>query len=163
MSEHDNLAFSPKGMERLEFLKSRYPTAQALTLPVLHLAQEEFGWVSEPVMEYVAKMCGIPPIEVMETATFYSLYHKTKPGKHCIWMCTNVSCFLNDADKLLAHVENKLGIKPGQVTEDGKFSLFSVECLADCSRAPVAQINEDYHGQLDATKMDQLIDKLAKE
>lgn len=163
MSEHETLAFSPKAIERLEWLKTRYPTKQALTLPVLHLAQEEFGWVSENVMAYVAKMIDIPAIEVMETATFYSLYHKTKPGKHCIWMCTNVSCFLNEADKLLAHVEGKLGIKPGQVTEDGKFSLFSVECLADCSRAPVAQIDDEYHGQLDAGKMDQLIDKLAKE
>ena len=157
------LKWSEAGQKKLDWLKTRYPTKQACTLPALHLAQEEFGWVSEPVMEYVARSIEIPVIEVLETATFYTLYHKTKPGKNCLWMCTNVSCFLNGADDLLAHVEKKLGIKPGQVTPDGKFSLFSVECLANCSQAPCAQVNEDYVDRLTPESVDKIIDGLSKD
>lgn len=155
--------FSPEARERLEWYKSRYPTKQAATLPALHLAQEEFGWLTDEVMLYVADQLGIPPIEVYETATFYTLYHKEKPGAHCIWMCTNVSCFLNGADGLLDHVEKKLGIKAGQTTADGKFSLFSVECLANCDQAPTAQVDEDYHDRLTSETMDRLIDGLSHE
>jgi len=114
-------------------------------------------------MAYVAKCIEVPVIEVLETATFYTLYHKKKPGKHCLWMCTNVSCFLNGADDLLAHVEQKLGVKAGGTTADGKFSLFSVECLANCSQAPCAQIDEDYVDRLSSDSVDQLIDRLSKD
>lgn len=155
-----NPKFSAEAVKRLEWLKTRYPTKQAALLPALHLAQEEFGWCSDEVMLYIADQLGIPPIEVLETATWYTMYHKTPPGKHCVYVCTNVSCYLNGADDLLAHVEQKLGVRAGQTTTDGKVSLFAVECLANCDKAPTAQINDDYHDVLTKDSMDKLIDGL---
>ena len=147
---------------KLDELVTRYPTKQAALLPALHLAQEEFGWISDEVMLYVADQLGIPPIEVMETATWYTMYHKTPPGKHCVSICVNVSCFLNGADNLLSHVEGKLGVKAGHTTADGKISLFAVECLANCDKAPCAQVNDDYQDLLTREAMDKIIDGLAK-
>lgn len=154
--------FSPEAMEKLAWHKSRYPTKQAALLPALHLAQDEFGWISDEVMLYIADQLGIPPIEVMETATWYTMYHKTPPGKHCVSICVNVSCFLNGADNLLAHVEEKLGVKAGQKTADGEVSLFAVECLANCDKAPCAQVDDDYHDLLTADALDKVIDGLRK-
>lgn len=156
----ENPKFSDKALEQIRWRKTRYPTRQAALLPALHIAQEEFGWLSPAVMELVARELEIPAIEVLETAHFYTLYHKKKPGKNCVWLCTNVSCWLNGADELKAYVENKLGIKCGQTTADGKVSLFEVECLANCDKAPTAQIGDDYHDDLDPKKMDELLDKL---
>lgn len=155
-------AFSDAAKAKLEWHKSRYPTKQAALLPALHLAQEEFGWISDEVMLYIADQLGIPPIEVMETATWYTMYHKRPPGKHGVAICVNVSCFLNGADHLLAHVEGKLGVKAGHTTPDGKFTLSAVECLANCDKAPCAQVDDDYHDLLTADAMDKLIDGLAK-
>lgn len=155
-------AWSPDAKTKLEWHKSRYPTKQAALLPALHLAQEEFGWISDEVMLLVADSLAIPPIEVMETATWYTMYHKKKPGKHCVSICINVSCFLNGADNLLAHVEQKLGVKAGQTTPDGQVSLFAVECLANCDKAPCAQVNDDYHDVLTPDSVSKIIDSLPK-
>ena len=154
--------WSAEAKTKLEWHKSRYPTKQAALLPALHLAQEEFGWISDEVMLLVADSLGIPPSEGMETATWYTMYHKTPPGKHCVSICINVSCFLNGADNLLSHVEGKLGVKAGHTTPDGKFSLFAVECLANCDKAPCAQVNDDYVDVLTRESVDQIIDGLAK-
>lgn len=154
--------WSPEAKTKLEWHKSRYPTKQAALLPALHLAQEEFGWISDEVMLLVADSLGIPPIEVMETATWYTMYHKKKPGKNLVAVCINVSCFLNGADNLLAHCEQKLGVKAGQTTPDGKVSLIAVECLANCDKAPCAQVNDDYHDVLTPQSMDAIIDGLQK-
>lgn len=155
-----NPKFSPEASEKIKWHLSRYPSNRAAVLPALHIAQQEFGWLSDEVMLLVAKEVGVAPVDVLETATFYTMYHKKPAGKHCIWFCTNISCYLNGADELLGHIEKKLGIKAGQTTPDGKYSLFEVECLANCDKAPTAQIGDDYHDNLSAASVDKLIDSL---
>jgi NADH-quinone oxidoreductase subunit E len=157
-----NPKFSEDALKQIAWRKTRYPTKQAALMPVLHIAQAEFGWLSPEVMALVAKELDIPAIEVLETATFYTMYHKKPVGKACVYLCTNISCFLNGADELKAYVEGKLGVKCGETTADGRISLFEVECLANCDKAPTAQIDDDYHDNLDPKKMDELIDKLPR-
>jgi NADH-quinone oxidoreductase subunit E len=155
-----NPEFSAAAEERLSWLLSRYPTKQAALLPALHLAQEEFGWVSNEVIDYVAKKLELAAIDVQEVATFYTMYHKKPAGKHCVYVCTNIGCFLNGADDLLAYLEKKFGVKAGETTPDGRYSLFSVECLANCGEAPAAQINDDYHDRVTPDSVNKVLESL---
>lgn len=151
------LTFSAENMKKVEWLKSRYPTARAALLPALYLAQAQFGHVSDDAMDCVADALGIPPIWVYEAATFYTMYHRTRPGKTCIAVCTSIACFLRGSDDIVNHLAEKLGIEPGETTADGKFTLTSVECLAWCDHAPMAAVNEDYVGLLTKESCDDLI------
>jgi NADH-quinone oxidoreductase subunit E len=145
---------------RIDFFLSRYPTRQAALLPVLTLVQREFGHLSTDLLELVASRLGLPPIQVSEAATFYTMYRHEAKGKHCIYLCTNIGCFLRGSDALLDHLKKKLGIEVGQTTADGRFSLFSVECLAACDHGPMAQIDDDYHDDLTPESVDRLLEKL---
>jgi NADH-quinone oxidoreductase subunit E len=161
MGNAESPVFSAEAEKKLDWYLTRYATKRAALLPALHVAQKEFGWLSEPVMNLVAKKLELAAVDVYEAATFYTLYHRKPKGKHCVWVCTNLSCFLNGADDLLEHVEKKLGIKAGETTADGRVSLFSVECLANCDRAPTAQVDEDYVDRLTPESMDRLLEKLS--
>jgi len=151
---------SQQAEERIDWYLSRYPSKQAAVLPALHLAQAEFGYLSTEVMELIARRLGVPPIQIYEAARFYTLYQKKPMGHHCIYVCTNVACFLNGADALLAHLKKKLGVDCGETTSDGKVSLFSVECLAHCGEAPAVQIDDEYHGRVTPGSIDRTLDEL---
>lgn len=157
------LSFSTENERRIaEFLR-RYPDPRAALLPVLHVAQEQFGYLSYEVMELVAQRLGIPPVEVLSTATFYTMYHKRPVGKYHIEVCANVSCYLRGSDSLLAAIEQELGIRAGETTEDGLFTLSTVECLAACGTAPVLQVNGKLYEMMTPEKARDLVRKLKEE
>ncbi len=143
-------------------LRPRYPADrnQAMLLPALHLAQKEKGWISESVMDEVAAAIDIPPPVVREVVTFYSMYNLKSVGKYHLQFCTNISCCLMGSDELLEHCEKKLGIEAGETTSDNRFTISHVECLGSCGTAPVVQINDDYHENLNSEKLDELLGQL---
>jgi NADH-quinone oxidoreductase E subunit len=130
------LAFSPDAKQKIEALRSRYPTAQAACLPVLHLAQDEFGYISDEAVDVVAAALGLPPAHVWGVVTFYTMYHRHPVGRHVLMVCTNVSCMLRGGYDVLRSLEQKLGCKAGGTSADGEFTLIEEECLAACADAP---------------------------
>jgi NADH-quinone oxidoreductase subunit E len=150
--------------ETLELVKriiKRYPEGKqkSALIPVLHIAQaENNGWLSAEVMDYVAGLLRIQPIEVYEVATFYSMFNLKPVGKCVIEVCQTGPCWLKGAEEILAHFEKRLGIKPGETTPDGRFTLKTVECLAACGRAPVIQAGSEYYENLTVQKVDELLD-----
>lgn len=162
MSESKNIKFSNETMEVVQSLIKRYPEGKqkSALLPLLHIAQAEFdGWLSVPVMDHVASILNIQPIEVYEVASFYSMYNLKPVGKCLIEVCRTSSCWLRGAEDVIHHIEKKLNIKEGETTEDGKFSLKAVECLGSCGTAPMLQIGEDFHENLTMDKVDALLAK----
>jgi NADH-quinone oxidoreductase subunit E len=141
-------------------LESRYPDKVALLIPALHAAQAEYGWLPGEVMDEVAKYIEIHPAQVREVATFYTMFNLKPVGKYHIKLCTNVACALRGADGLMDHCEKRLGIRKGETTQDRMFTLSDEECLGACGTAPAAMINDDYHENLNAERMDQLFDRL---
>lgn len=141
----------------------RYPEGKqkSALLPVLHLAQSEFdGWLSPEVMDYVASLLSIKPIEVYEVATFYSMFNLKPVGKNLLEVCRTGPCWLRGAEDMVAHIEGKLNIKVGETSADGNFTLKTVECLGSCGSAPMLQCGADYYENLTEEKIDVLIDKL---
>ncbi len=144
----------------------RYPEGRqkSALLPVLHIAQaENNGWLSAETMDYVASLLDLQPIEVYEVASFYSMFNLQAVGNCVIEVCQTGPCWLNGAEELLAHFENRLGIKAGETTADGKFTIKTVECLAACGNAPVIQVGTEYHENLTPQKADVLLDKWQEE
>ena len=158
--------FSNETLALVNKIIKRYPEGRqkSALLPVLHLAQSEFdGWLSTPVMDYVASLLSIKPIEVYEVASFYSMYNLEPVGKCLLEVCQTGPCWLRGSDDIIEHLENKLGIKVGETTADGMFTLKAVECLGSCGTAPMLQCGADYHENLTNDKVDALIDKLKTE
>jgi NADH-quinone oxidoreductase subunit E len=141
-------------------LMRRYPAARSALIPSLHLAQEEAGYLSHDVMRELAGIFELSPNEVYEVASFYTMLYKKPVGKYVIQVCTNISCLLCNCESIMAHLQQRLGIKPGETTPDKRFTLLEVECLASCGTAPVVQINEDYHEDLTIEKLDRILDSL---
>lgn len=152
---------STKFYDRMKKLEPRYPTKVALLLPALHAAQEEIGWLPPEAMEEIGAHIGIHPAQVREVASFYTMYNLKPVGKYHLKVCTNVACALRGAEGLVEHCEKKLGIRLGETTPDRKFTLFEEECLGACGTAPAMMLNDDYHENLTAQKMDQILDKLS--
>lgn len=138
------LAFSPEALKQIETIRGRYPTAQAACLPVLHLAQDEFGHISDEAIDVVAQALGLPPAHVWGVVTFYTMYHRHPTGRHTLMVCTNVSCMLRGGYDVLHALEGQLGIKSGQTTADGEFTIIEEECLAACADAPCVISGERY-------------------
>ena len=138
---------------------AKYPPEQkgSAVMAALRIAQEEHGWLSVPLMDYVAELLSLRPIRVYEVASFYSMYELKPVGKHKISVCTNISCLLCGSDGVVAHLEKKLGIKMGETTQDGRFTLKEVECLAACGGAPMFQIGKIYYENLTPDKIDQVL------
>ncbi len=128
-------------------------------LSVLHIAQAHFGYLSEPVMDYVARLLHILPIEVYEVATFYSMYDTVPVGKVKLEVCRTGPCMIEGAEKIVSYIENKLGIKDGETTADGMFTLKTVECLGACGYAPMLQAGEKFHEHLTEAKVEELIEQ----
>ena len=154
------VTFSESAKKEFEGILRKYPDKQAGLLPVLYLAQREFGYISREVMDYVASLMGLPESEVLGVATFYTMYNKKPVGKYFIQVCTNISCSILDAEKIVKHIEGKLGIKVGETTKDNKFTLATVECLGSCGTAPMMQINDDYYENLSMEKVDEILENL---
>ena len=162
MNQTQPVKFSPETEALMKSIITRYPEGKhkSALLPILHIAQAESGgWLSVPVMNRVAEILNIQPIEVYEVASFYTMFHLEPVGKCLIEVCRTSSCWLRGAYDIVNHIENKLGIKDGETTPDGKFSLRTVECLGSCGTAPMLQIGEQYHENLTLEMVDKLIDE----
>ncbi len=142
---------------------ARYPDGKqkSALIPVLHIAQEEFGgWLDVPVMDYVAELLGILPIEVYEVATFYTMFNMKPVGKYVLEVCQTGPCMLNGSDEIIDHIKQKLGIQAGETTPDGLFTLKPAECLGACGYAPMMQLGKHYKEFLTKEKVDQLLEEL---
>jgi len=158
------VTFSPELIKKFDEIVSRYPKGKQKSglLPILHLVQAEYGWVSPPAMDKVAEYLNIQPIEVYEVATFYTMYFMRPQGKYVLEVCRTGPCGIVGAEKIMDHIEEKLGVKEGEVTPDGLFSWRGVECLAACGFGPVLQIGPEYtfYEKLTNESVDQLIGDL---
>ncbi|MEJ7779346.1 MAG: NAD(P)H-dependent oxidoreductase subunit E [Daejeonella sp.] len=164
VTEHKEIEFSSDMIRQFDEIMTRYPEGKHKSglLPILHLVQAEYGWVSPEAMDKVAAYLHIQPIEVYEVATFYTMFFLRPQGKYMLEVCRTGPCCLVGAEKIMSHIESKLGVKEGEVTADGKFSWRGVECLAACGMAPVLQIGPEYtfYEKLTEQSVDQLIEDL---
>ena len=156
------LEFSAQSKQRVDKALSQYPNTQAALLPVLHIAQDEFGHLPDEALELVARTLDLSPAHVFGVITFYTMYHREKHGRNELMVCTNVSCMLRGAYDMLAYLEKKLGIKAGETTPDGAFSIVEEECLAACANAPMMICGNQYFLDLTEKKLDTIIDDLRK-
>jgi len=166
LCEHQpqSFEFTQENLERAEKYLGRYPhnQKQSAVLPLLHLAQEQEGWVSRPALEYIADMIGVSPIKVLEVASFYTMINLKPVGKYHLQVCTTTPCWLQGSDALVDQCKKKLGISFGQTTADGLFTLTKVECLGACVNAPVVQINNDFYEDLTPETFNRILDQLAE-
>jgi len=151
---------SEETVKKIEELQKKYPTKRSVVLPALHIAQEEKGYVTKEAMAQIAKMLDVPPVQVYESATFYTMYNKEPVGRFHIQVCANLSCSLMGADHIIEYIASKLGIDVSETSSDGKFTLSTVECLGSCGTAPMMQINDEYYEDLNEKKIDQIIEGL---
>jgi len=151
---------SEENKNKVEELRKRYPTAQALVLPVLWMIQEQEGYISEDSMKYAGMLLNIPYSHILGVVTFYTMLEKKSAAKHHIEVCTNVSCMLRGSGKILEHIEKRLGIKAGEVSQDKKWKLSEAECMGSCGTAPMLAIGDEYYENLTLEKVDKLIDSL---
>ncbi len=154
--------FFEENLRKIDEVLKRYPSKRSALMPVLYIAQEQNGFISNEVIKEVARILEITPEEVLGVVTFYTMYHQKPVGKYHIQVCTNVSCMLRGGNELYDRVKEKLGIVHIQVTEDKIFSLEEVECMGFCGTAPMIAINEDYYENLMQVKIDEIIDSLKK-
>lgn len=158
-----NPQFSDASMALVQKIIKRYPEGRqkSALLPVLHLAQAEFGgWLSPDTMDYVASILNLKPIEVYEVASFYTMYNLRPVGKCLLEVCRTGPCMLRGSDDIIEYLEEKLGIKDGETTPDGMFTLKTVECLASCGTAPMMQVGQHYMEDLTCEKLDGILDDL---
>ena len=156
--------FSEKALAEYRDILARYPQRRAALMPTLWLAQREFGWLSEEAMAYVAELMELPVAWVTSVASFYTMYWKRPPGRWHLQLCRNLPCALRGSLDIQRAIEDRLGIRDGEKTADGRFSFEEVECLASCGTAPVLQINNGaYHETLDVPRALALIERLASE
>ncbi len=152
--------FSKENQKKLEGFLKRYPTKKAAMLPALWLVQEQEGWISPSAMETVAALLEVTPAAVFEVVTFYTMFNRAPIGRHHIQVCNSVCCCLRDSEQTVQYIEKKLGIKRGESTSDGRFHLTAVECLGSCGTAPMMQVNNDYHENLDEKRIDKILESL---
>jgi NADH-quinone oxidoreductase E subunit len=141
----------------IEHILSRYPVKRSALIPLLYLAQRDQGYITEPAMKEIARMLGLTPSQVYETATFYTMLNLKKVGKFHIQVCKSLMCALVGSDTVIGWMKTKLGIAPGESTADGLFTLTAVECLAACGTGPMMQVNDDYYERLTEEKVDRIL------
>jgi NADH-quinone oxidoreductase subunit E len=145
-------------VRRIREYMGRYPDTRSALLPALHVAQNQLGWVSKEAMEEVGALVGVSADQVEEVASFYTMYYTEPVGTYVLEVCKTAPCAYMGADEIIDYIGSKLGISPGETTADGMFTLFRVECLAACHRAPVLQVNHRYYQNLTPGKVDALIE-----
>jgi NADH-quinone oxidoreductase subunit E len=145
-----------------EQLRARFPAGfeSSLVLPCVRRIQEDRGYVADEDIEQLAGYLGVPQIQIEEVLSFYTQFRRKPVGRWHLQFCRNISCSMNGAERILEHVEQKLGIRPGQTTPDGRFTLSVVECLGSCGTAPMMMVNEGYHENLTHAKVDELLEGL---
>lgn len=160
----ENIQFPEPLLQEVARQIAKFPEGKqkSALLSVLHIAQAHFGYLSEPVMDYVARLLHLLPIEVYEVATFYSMYDTKPVGKVKLEVCRTGPCMIEGSEKIVSYIENKLGIKDGETTADGIFTLKTVECLGACGYAPMLQAGEKFHEHLTEAKVDELIEAYRK-
>jgi NADH-quinone oxidoreductase subunit E len=154
------MMFSPEAEKKIDELIAKYPQKRSAMIPMLFIAQAERGYLSDEVMEYVGRRLGLTYLDVMTTASFYTMFYRQPIGRYNIQLCTSISCWLCGCDEIKKHLEKKLGIKVGATTPDGRFTLTEVECLGSCGTGPAMQVNFDYHENLTPQQVDEILDKL---
>ncbi|MBA3827798.1 MAG: NAD(P)H-dependent oxidoreductase subunit E [Taibaiella sp.] len=159
------IKFSEDKLNKVEELMARYPEGKqkSALIPVLHLAQDTFdGWLDVPVMDYVAELLHITPIEVYEVASFYSMFNLKPVGKYLFEVCRTGPCMLNGSDDIIEYIKVKLGVQEGQTTADGLFTLKPVECLGACGYAPMMQLGKTYREHLTKEKIDSIVEECTR-
>jgi NADH-quinone oxidoreductase subunit E len=158
-----SVAFKPGVLQKVNSLIKRHPEGRqkSALIPVLHIAQEELGgYLTTDIMDYVASLLNIQPIEVYEVATFYSMFYLDKVGKYVVEVCRTGPCAISGSEKIMAHIQDVLEIKPGETTPDGIFTLKEVECLGSCGTGPVMQVNTEYYEKLTPGKVDKILEDM---
>lgn len=153
---------TPERLAIFQDLLPRYPTKRALTIPLLHLCQEQEGWVSPEVVSFVAKRLEISTADVQGVVTFYTLFQQKKTGRNVVWVCRTLSCELMGASGITHALEKKLGCHVGETTKDGEFTLLEAECLAACGQGPMLQLNDEFHENLTPDQLDGILDAARK-
>ena len=154
------LEFSPEAYKKFEETVNRYPRREAAMLPVLYLAQQEFGYLGQEAIEYVARLMGQPPARVYGVVSFYTMLYTKPIGRYHVQVCRTLPCALRGAEKLTSLLKKTLGVEVGQTTADGRFTLSEVECLASCGTAPMMQVNDDYYENLTEEKINEILECL---
>ena len=172
MSTRPVVAAAPESVRAVSFdatleakiaeLLGHYPSRRAALLPALWLCQERYGWISAGVIEALAARLGESPAYVEGVVTFYTMYHTRPPARFVVQACETLSCAVCGGKELIHHLEQRLGIRPGERTADGVFQLVGVQCLGACGSAPVIQVNDDYYENLTVAKLDALLDELRR-
>lgn len=157
MADARNPRFTDEQLAEARRLMSVYPDKRGALLPVLHMAQDAFGYVSLEVEEYVAGLFELPPAHVHEVTTFYTMFFKEPVGKHVVAVCHNLTCHLMGAKTIIDHLKERLGVDVGETTSDGKITLLTVECLCACEQAPMLQVDDRYEGLLTPAKVDEIL------
>jgi NADH-quinone oxidoreductase subunit E len=158
-----SISFSEDKLKKVAEIIARYPEGKhkSALIPLLHLAQDEFGgWLDVPVMDYVASLLNILPIEVYEVATFYTMFNMKPVGKYLLEVCRTGPCMLRGSDQIIDHIKNRLNIKEGETSADGLFTLKPAECLGACGYAPMMQLGKTFRENLTNEKVDSIIDEL---
>ena len=155
------VTFTEEKLAKAQEIIARYPEGRqkSAVMPLLHLAQEQWGWLSTEAMDYVAGLLQLEPIEVYEVATFYTMYHLKPVGKYVFEVCQTGPCMLRGSDDIIAYIKNKLNINVGETTADGLFTLKTAECLGACGYAPMMQLGKHYREHLTPEKVDQIIEE----
>jgi NADH-quinone oxidoreductase subunit E len=151
---------TPENVQRAKDTIALYPEKRSALIPLLHLAQEQDGWLTEDAMAHIGELVDLTPAEVYGTATFYDMLFTEPVGKHLVSICTNIACLLNGGYELLEHAEEKLGVRSGATTPDGQFTLEEVECIALCGEAPCLTVNWRFFGNVSNERFDTLVDDL---
>lgn len=157
------VTFNNEVLEKIDQVKARYPEGKqkSALIPVLHIAQDNSGgWLDVPVMDYVAQLLDIEPIEVYEVATFYTMFNMQPVGRHLLEVCKTGPCMVNGSDQIIDHIRQRLHIEDGETTSDGIFTLKTAECLGACGYAPMMQLGKNYKEHLTIEKVDAIIDEL---
>ncbi len=154
------IAFSPENESKFQTLLTKYETKRSVLLPALHLAQEQWGFISPEIMVFLATKLDIPPAHVYEVVAFYTMFRKKDMGQYFLQVCNNITCTMMGSEEIIAAVREELGIGLNEMTEDKMFSLVPVQCLGSCDTAPVIQVNEDYFEKLSPETVKSLIRKL---
>lgn len=157
-----SFALTPERAQRLEEILGRYPNKQAACIPLLHLCQEQNGWISDEIICWVAERLDLSSAHVRGVVTFYTLFNTEPVGQHQVWVCRTLSCALAGGEDVLRHCEARLGIHAGETSADGKITLRSAECLASCGTAPMMQVDREYHENLTLADVDAILDRLRK-
>ncbi len=152
--------FPEEAKKRFEYILTRYPTKEAALLPTLHLVQELWGYISPEAVHYVGELLDLSPATVFGVVSFYDMYDQKPVGKYRLRVCTNLSCMVSNAYDIYEHLCDRLKVNPHETTKDGLYTVLEVECLGSCGTAPVVQVNNDYHENMNVEKMDALLERL---